>query len=139
MSFVLASGIPTDQEQLDSINRAEPAKRLCEFKIIEMAAHTLLLDFSVDPTQVKSESQLSLLSTNMENILRDYLSNLKLVTSFNIDGGLFRLYTSDLGAVTSLRIFNNGLITLNVEYYKGDKQEPLLSFEVSELSKCFPL
>lgn len=96
-----------------------------------MAVNTLLLDFSVDQSEVKTESQISVITTNVENILRDYLTNLKLINSINVDGGLFKLYTSDKGAVSNIRVYNNGLITINIEYYKGEKQEPLLSFEVS--------
>lgn len=95
-----------------------------------MAVNTLLIDFSVDPTETRNESQVSTLATNVEKILRDYLSNLKLMNTFIIDGGIFKLYTSDFGATTNLRIFNNGLITVNIEYYKDDKQEPLLTYEV---------
>lgn len=94
-----------------------------------MAVNTVLLDFSVDPKEVKNESQLSVISTNVENILRDYLTNLKLISTFSLEGGVFKLYSSDMGSITNVRIFSNGLITINIEYYKGEKQDPLLTFE----------
>ncbi|XP_017777672.1 PREDICTED: spermine synthase isoform X2 [Nicrophorus vespilloides] len=94
-----------------------------------MAVNTILIDFSVDPSQVKSEGQLSQLSADIENVLRDYLANLKLVISVPLDGGIFKLYQSEMGAVSNLRIFGNGIITINIEYYKAEKQEPLLDYE----------
>lgn len=98
-----------------------------------MAVNTVLLDFTVDPKDVKNESQLLVVAGDIENVLRDHLSNFQYVHSLQIDNGVFKLYTSDFGGVISLRIFSNGLITLNIEYYKGDKQEPILSYEVN----CF--
>lgn len=98
-----------------------------------MAVNTILMDFSIDPKQVKNDSQLSVILTNVENILRDYLTNLKLINTFSVEDGIFKLYSSDLGSIVNIRIFGNGLITVNIEYYKGEKQEPLLSFEVNNL------
>lgn len=96
-----------------------------------MAVNTILLDFSVDPDQVKNQIQQNTLAQNIENVLRDYLTNLSVLNSLPLDGGLFKLYTSDMGATTALRIFNNGLITLNIDYFKGEKQEPIFNFDVS--------
>lgn len=94
-----------------------------------MAVNTLLLDFSVDPAQVQNDNQMSVLLTKVENILRDYLFNLKLINNFNLDGSTVKVFTSDLGTVTTLRIYNHGLITINIEYFKGDNQEPVITFE----------
>lgn len=101
------------------------------FEPRKMAVHTILLDFTVDPSQVKTESQLSALSGKVENFLRNYLNNLKVVSSFNIDGGIYKLYTSDRGAVSNVRVFTNGMVTVNIEYFKAEQQEPLLNIEVS--------
>lgn len=98
-----------------------------------MAVNTLLMDFSVEPTETRSESQVSALASNLEKILRDYLTNLKSLYTFVVDGGIFKLYSSDFGATTNLRIFGSGLITVNIEYFKEEKQEPLLTFEVRSL------
>lgn len=95
-----------------------------------MAVNTILLDFSVDPAQVQSDNQISILLTKIENILRDYLTNIKLINNFTVDGSTIKVFTSDLGTLTTLRIYNHGLITINIEYFKGDNQEPVISFEV---------
>ncbi|KAJ8980823.1 hypothetical protein NQ317_000556 [Molorchus minor] len=97
-----------------------------------MAVNTILLDFSVDPSTVKNESQLPILATNVENVLRDYLSNLKHVNSFNLNGGLVKIYTSDPGATINLRVYDNGLITVNIDYFKGEEQEPIVTLRAEQ-------
>lgn len=92
-----------------------------------MSANTVLLDFSLDPNVVKNESQILATTTNIENVLRDLLGNLKVVNCLNLNGGLVKFYTSDQGAVITLRIYDNGLLTINIEYLKVDSQEPILS------------
>ncbi|XP_018321679.1 spermine synthase isoform X1 [Agrilus planipennis] len=94
-----------------------------------MAAHTVLLDFTVDSNQTKNESQKSSISTTIENILRDYLSELKQVSTVPFDDSICKLYTSESNVLITIRIFKNGLVTLNIEYYKPDNKEPLFSFE----------
>lgn len=98
-----------------------------------MAVNTLLLDFSIDPSQVKSENQITILTTKVENILRDFLTNFKSANSFHVEGSTIKIYTSDLGTITTLRVYDHGLLTLNIEYYKGETQEAVVSFEVSIL------
>lgn len=96
-----------------------------------MAVNTLLLDFSVQPSDLKNENDMSTVALKVENVLRDYLTNLKPVDSFAVDGGLFKLYTSDRGVVTSVRVYDSGLVTVNVEYFKGEGQEAILDYKVS--------
>lgn len=98
-----------------------------------MAANTLLLDFSVQPNDLKNDHDLSVAASKIESVLRDYLSNLKTVNSLPVDGGLLKLYTSDRGVTTSVRVYNSGLITVNIDYFKGDGQEPVLDYKVTIL------
>lgn len=99
-----------------------------------MAANTILLDFSVDAALVKTESQMLKIIHNVESVLRDFLSNFKNINSLSYQGGLVKLYTSDPGATIQLRIYNNGLITINLDYFKADNQNPILSYDVSTLT-----
>ncbi|XP_044261657.1 spermine synthase isoform X1 [Tribolium madens] len=94
-----------------------------------MSVNTILMDFSVDPSAVKNDSQVSVVSSNIENVLREYLANLKTLTTIRLETDVLRLYSSDGGLSATLRIFNTGLITLNIEYLKVESQEALLSFE----------
>nr|XP_022899719.1 spermine synthase isoform X1 [Onthophagus taurus] len=94
-----------------------------------MAANSIFLDFSVDPACVKSDIEQSLIANNLENLLRDYLPNLKPVHGFPMEDSLVKLYTCTMGGLITVRIYNNGLVTVNIEYYKGDHQEPIVSCE----------
>lgn len=95
-----------------------------------MSVNTILLDFSVDPSAVKNESQVSVVCSNIENVLREYVTNLKTLTTIPFETDLFKLFSSDGGVSIILRIFNTGLITLNIEYLKAEAQESQISFEV---------
>lgn len=97
---------------------------------VKMSVHTILLDFSVDPSVVKTESQLPVIASNIENVLREYLSGLKLLTSIPFETDLFQLYSGEGGISVNLRIFKTGLITINIEYLKNERDEELLNFEV---------
>lgn len=100
-----------------------------------MAVNTILFDFSVDHNSVKNESLLLIAATQIENVLRDYLSNLKNIHNFNLEGGLVKIYTADPGATVNVRIYNKGLITLNLDYFKEENDKPILSYEVSHFLK----
>lgn len=104
-----------------------------------MAVNTILLDFSVDPKSAKNDSALTLLASNIEEVFRDFLTNLKVINNFNLDGSLVKIYTADTGALVNLRIFTSGLITVNIDYFKGDSDDPLLSFDVSKKVAIIPL
>ncbi|KAF5284245.1 hypothetical protein FQR65_LT00245 [Abscondita terminalis] len=93
---------------------------------------TILMDFCVDPKDVKTDSQLSILSTNIENVLRDYLSNLKLASTIPVEGEIYKVYTGDMKSILTLRIFNSGMITINIEYLKGENQRELLPLECAK-------
>lgn len=95
-----------------------------------MSVNTILLDFTVDPSTVKNESQISTLLSNIENVLREYLTNLKKLTTVSLEADRVFLYSSDGSATINIRVSNTGLLTLNIEFLIGEAQEPLLSFEV---------
>ncbi|KAK9892484.1 hypothetical protein WA026_020474 [Henosepilachna vigintioctopunctata] len=88
-----------------------------------------ILDFSVNSVEVEKEIQKPSLSLIIKNVLGEYLTNLKEVHRFNTNEGVLNTYISESGAVIHLRFYKNGLITLNIEYYKEEQKEPLLSFE----------
>lgn len=95
-----------------------------------MSVNTLLLDFSVQPDDLKNEQDMSAAATKVENVLRDHVTGLKVVNSFPVEGGFFKLYTSDGGVISSIRVFSSGLVTLNVEYFRGEDQEPIFDYKV---------
>jgi len=95
-----------------------------------MVAHTVLLDFTVSTSVIADMEKRSSLKSTIANVLAEYFTGLKLLIESNIDGNLLILYTGPRGSLITVRGYSEGLITLNIEYYKQDDQEALLTFEV---------
>ncbi|GLV34397.1 Spermine synthase [Carabus blaptoides fortunei] len=49
-----------------------------------------------------------------------------------MSGSTIKIFASDFGTLTTLRIYNHGLITINIEYFKWENQKPVIWFERSE-------
>ncbi|XP_020289613.1 spermine synthase isoform X2 [Pseudomyrmex gracilis] len=94
-----------------------------------MVAHTVLLDFTVSSNMIADMEQRSGLKSAIANVLSEHFVGLKPLTESNIDGSLLVLYTGPRGSLITVRGYTEGLITLNIEYYKQDDQEALLTFE----------
>ncbi|XP_071577796.1 spermine synthase isoform X2 [Temnothorax nylanderi] len=94
-----------------------------------MVAHTVLLDFTVSSSVIADMEKRSGLKSAIANVLAEHFTGLKPLTESNIDGSLLVLYTGPRGSLITVRGYTEGLITLNIEYYKQDDQEALLTFE----------
>ncbi|CAL1689449.1 unnamed protein product [Lasius platythorax] len=94
-----------------------------------MVAHTVLLDFTVSSSVIADMEKRSGLKSAIGNVLAEHFIGLKPLTESNIDGSLLVLYTGPRGSLITVRGYTEGLITLNIEYYKQDDQEALLTFE----------
>lgn len=95
-----------------------------------MVAHTVLLDFTVPSNVISDFEKCTNLKLAIANVLREYFDGLKPLTESNIDGSLLVLYTGPKGSLITIRGYTEGLVTLNIEYYKRDDEEALLNFEV---------
>ncbi|XP_076391646.1 spermine synthase isoform X2 [Megachile rotundata] len=94
-----------------------------------MVAHTVLLDFTVPPNVIVDVEKRSSLKLAIANVLGEHFNGLKPLTESSIDGSLLILYTGPRGSLITIRGYTEGLITLNIEYYKRDDEEALLDFE----------
>ncbi|XP_011344913.1 spermine synthase isoform X3 [Ooceraea biroi] len=94
-----------------------------------MVAHTVLLDFTVSSSVIADMEKRSGLKSAIANVLAEHFTGLKPLIESNIDGNLLILYTGPRGSLITVRGYTEGLITLNIEYYKQDDQEALLTFE----------
>ncbi|XP_026670966.1 uncharacterized protein LOC108626892 isoform X1 [Ceratina calcarata] len=102
-----------------------------------MVAHTVLLDFSVSSDVVLDEKKRSNLKSAIANVLQEHFNGLKPLTESNIDGSFLVLYTGPKGSLITVRGYTEGLITINIEYYKRDEEEALLDFELPLMDiKC---
>ncbi|XP_051173460.1 spermine synthase isoform X2 [Leptopilina boulardi] len=94
-----------------------------------MVAHTVLLDFTVSSNAIVDSEKRSNLKSNIANVLKEHFVGLKPLTESYVDGSLLVLYTGPRGSLITIRGYPEGLITINIEYYKRDDEEALLTFE----------
>ncbi|XP_032510929.1 spermine synthase [Danaus plexippus] len=98
-----------------------------------MSVQTILLDFSLDPARLGDESGQKTVFSHLETVLKDYVPNLILAADIKIDDGSLKLLTGKRGTTVSVRLFDRGLVTVNIEYYKEDSEEPLINFKSTKL------
>ncbi|CAG4966687.1 unnamed protein product [Parnassius apollo] len=94
-----------------------------------MSVQTLLLDFSVDPARLGDESGQKSVFGQLETVLKDYIPNLILAADIKVDGGSLKVLTGKKDTTVSVRLFDRGLVTVNIEYYKEENEDPLISFK----------
>ncbi|XP_066990968.2 spermine synthase [Anabrus simplex] len=94
-----------------------------------MAINTILLDFSVIPSNISNSEERQALQSAVESVLTEYIPSLKLKHSVELDGGFLVLYTGERETLVTLRAFERGLVSCTIEYYKEENEKPLLSFE----------
>ncbi|CAD1469995.1 unnamed protein product, partial [Heterotrigona itama] len=96
-----------------------------------MVAHTVLLDFTVPSNVIVDVEKRSNLKIAIANVLQEHFDSLKPLTESSIDGSFLVLYTGPKGSLITVRGYTEGLITVNIEYYKRDEEEALLDFELA--------
>lgn len=101
-----------------------------------MAANSVLLDFSIDPTRITDDLSrkdiVKVVIGNLEKYLR--IENLNKVYDMLVEGdGYLCLLQAQThrGLIISLRFFNEGLITVNIEYFRKEGIAQIISFDVS--------
>ncbi|XP_012272731.1 spermine synthase [Orussus abietinus] len=98
-----------------------------------MVAHTVLLDFTIPDNIIIDPEKRSNLKSTIANVLCEYLVGLKLLMESNLDGSWIVLYTGPRDSLVTIRGYTEGLVTLNIEYFKRDDEAPLLTFESTKV------
>uniref|UniRef100_A0A182WAJ1 PABS domain-containing protein n=1 Tax=Anopheles minimus TaxID=112268 RepID=A0A182WAJ1_9DIPT len=95
-----------------------------------MSANSILLDFSLDPARIIDEVSRKDIVRVCKDGLEKYLAGLKIsYDMLTADGYLCILNETGTGTIVTIRFFEQGLITINVEYYRKDGDEAKISFE----------
>ncbi|XP_049298294.1 spermine synthase isoform X2 [Anopheles funestus] len=95
-----------------------------------MSANSILLDFSLDPARIIDEVSRKDIVRVCKEGLEKYLAGLKIsYDMLTADGYLCILNETGTGTIVTIRFFEQGLITINVEYYRKDGDEAKISFE----------
>lgn len=96
-----------------------------------MALQTILFDFTLDADKTATSSQRQEVARIVRNELEHVFSQLELAYSMESpDNGYFSVLHENQETIITCRIFQQGLLTINVEYYLSDGKEPLMSFDV---------
>lgn len=94
-----------------------------------MSANSVLLDFSLDPTRISDEVSRKDIVKLCKEHLEKYLDSLKITYDMLTEDGYLCVLSSG-PIITTIRFFNQGLITINIEYYRAECEAPKISFEV---------
>uniref|UniRef100_A0A1B0CRQ1 PABS domain-containing protein n=1 Tax=Lutzomyia longipalpis TaxID=7200 RepID=A0A1B0CRQ1_LUTLO len=99
-----------------------------------MSVQTILLDFSIDPQRLGDDASRKEVRKRIEEALECYIPNLRFVHDLLPEDGYFCTYMDKAGTVVTVRFFHvQGLITVNVEYYKENSEQPRVSLESIKL------
>lgn len=96
-----------------------------------MSVQTVLLDFSLDPTRVNNDIECKSIAKSVVEVLEKYFAEPVLIFETTCGDGYLSLF-KDGNTVISIRCFHQGLLTLNIEYFKKDSENGKISFDVSK-------
>lgn len=97
-----------------------------------MSVQTVLLDFSIESSRISDEVARKELIKLLEKSLLDYFPQIHLLYETTTTDGQLCLFAENQTVFLNVRLFNHGIITINIEYFKGEKEKQLLSFDVSK-------
>ncbi|XP_017034307.1 spermine synthase isoform X3 [Drosophila kikkawai] len=104
-----------------------------------MAAHTILFDFTLDKDKTSDEKQRLEVAKILRNELEHVFPQLELAYSMESpENGYFAVLHENKDTVITCRIFQHGLLTLNVEYFLPDGKEGI-SFDTKSLEKILAI
>ncbi|XP_055602868.1 spermine synthase isoform X1 [Uranotaenia lowii] len=94
-----------------------------------MSANSVLLDFSLEPSRIGDEVSRKDIVKLCKEHLEKYLPGLKISYDMLTEDGYLCILNAPGAVITTIRFFNQGLITINIEYYRAERDEAKLSFE----------
>lgn len=94
-------------------------------------AQTILLDFTVGVKHVATPDLQDFVSKKVENGLNELFPNIRKLCNYRPEDGLYIVYSNDDIVLVTLRVYKSGLVTLAIEYPKGESDVPVVTFDVS--------
>lgn len=101
-----------------------------------MSVQTVLLDFSIDAARLADETARKDVTKAVKAALDKHFTQLKFVYDVQTDDGCLSLFSDRNLTFVNVRLFNVGLVTINIEYYKRDQDAPAFTFDVSIPPTC---
>lgn len=96
-----------------------------------MSAQTFLLDLSIDPNRIGDSVAQKDTAKLLEKGLLEYFPQAKLVFETSTSDGHLCVFSQNDTIYVHARFFNHGIITINIEFFKDDSDQALVSFDVS--------
>lgn len=96
-----------------------------------MSAQTVLLDFSIDSSRIGDEVAQKDVVKLLQNGLFEFFPQLKLIFETTTSDGHLCVFSQNDTIFVNARFFNHGLITINIEFFKDDAEQSLVTFDVS--------
>ncbi|KAI8123243.1 spermine synthase isoform X2 [Lucilia cuprina] len=97
-----------------------------------MAAQTILFDFTVDKERSGDAKERQEIAKVLRHELEHIFPQLEMAYQMPMDDGYFAVLAENKETIVTLRIFPQGLVTINVEYYLEEGKEQLMSFDSSK-------
>lgn len=95
-----------------------------------MPAHTVLLDFQIDPVRVGDEKARADLFKQIQAVMEKYFDTLKFIYDVQTSDGSLCLCTEKNNTFVTVRFFIQGVITINIEYFKDIPDKAKFSLDV---------
>lgn len=95
---------------------------------------TVLLDFSVEPSRIGDDGSRKELLKQLQQTLVKHFPEMILIFETTTNDGYLSIYSEQNTVLLNVRLFHQGIITINIEYYKAESDHQRLSFDVSDLT-----
>lgn len=94
-----------------------------------MSVHTVLFNFTIDPMRICGDNECKVIVKAVIDVLNKHFKHPVLQVETTCDDGFFSVY-KDGPVIISIRLFHQGILTLNIEYYQKDTDSLKLNFDV---------
>uniref|UniRef100_A0A1A9WCZ6 PABS domain-containing protein n=1 Tax=Glossina brevipalpis TaxID=37001 RepID=A0A1A9WCZ6_9MUSC len=94
-----------------------------------MTAQTILFDFTVDKERTTDAKERQEIAKLLRHELEHIFPQLNLMYQMPMEHGYYSVLSENQDTIITMRIFQQGLVTINVEYYLENGKEPLMSFD----------
>lgn len=103
----------------------------CWLVQVKMSAETVLLDLAIDSSRISDSTGQKDVMKLLEQGLLEFFPQLKLCYETSTSDGHLAVFSQNDTIFLHLRFFNHGIITINIEFFKSDSEQSLVSFDVS--------
>ncbi|XP_031632928.1 spermine synthase-like [Contarinia nasturtii] len=96
-----------------------------------MSAQTILVGLSIDPNRISDQFRRKDAVKLLEKGLLNFFPQLKLIFETNTSDGYLCVFSQNDTIFLNVRFFNHGIIAINIEYFKNDIEQPLVTFDLT--------